>query len=294
MSKKYIGVDLGAWMSNKTRIAICKLDENENLILETIEKEKSKKSDNPLVRNQRLISDLVKYADKNAIIGIDAPFAIPYYLYNPLETEDITEDIYNPKEIIKGELLNKLIFDNSARFVYEKTNQIALAPAGDKIGKMTARMVHIVGSDKKKNELNIIRNTELKSTHNIATIEVFPTTTIFKLAEVQNCLVKYFKTRTEQYDKNKKLEIKSYKGDNFVDKKDKKSQKERMLKLIEEHVIITEKQKDELIKTDDDYDAIVCALSVYFIDKYGYEKPEDLDKFTNSFIYIPKVKNAND
>jgi len=293
MNKKYIGVDLGAWMSNKTRIAVCKLDENENLILETIEKENSKKSDNPLVRNQRLISDLVKYADKNAIIGIDAPFAIPYYLYNPLETEDITEDIYNPKEIIKGELLNKLIFDNSARFVYEKTNQIALAPAGDKIGKMTARMVHIVGSDKKKNELNIIRNTELKSTHNIATIEVFPTTTIFKLAEVQNCLVKYFKTRTEQYDKNKKLEIKSYKGDNFVDKKDKKSQKERMLKLIEEHVIITEKQKDELIKTDDDYDAVICALTVYLIDKYGYEKPaqKDINKFTNSFIYIPKIKS---
>ena len=304
MSKKYIGVDLGAWLSKKTSIAICKLDDNK-LILDAIKHETTERSEKPHVRNLKLISDLEEYAGKNAIIGIDAPFAIPYYLYNPLETEDITEDIYNPKddngtEIIKGELSNKFIFDNSARFVYKETNQIPLAPAGDKIGKMTARMVHIVGSDKKKNELNIIRNTELKSTHNIATIEVFPTTTIFKLAEVQNCLVKYFKTRTEQYDKNKKLEIKSYKGDNFVDKKDKKSQKERMLKLIEEHVIITEKQKDELIKTDDDYDAIICALTAYLVSQEdGYLKPnqDDYRKFTNSFIYIPSaksIKNCHD
>jgi hypothetical protein len=65
-----------------------------------------------------------------------------------------------------------------------------------------------------------------------------------------------------------------------------------MLKLIEEFIKISDKQKDD-IKSDDDYDAIICALTAYFvdIDTKGFLKPDskDINKFTNSFIYMPKI-----
>jgi len=297
--KKYIGVDLGAWFGNKTSIAICKL-EDDKLRLEKIEKEEKFVNKNNIVdqtqlfkRNQNLVSKLIEHEENDTIIGIDAPFSIPYCLSasTDLKKEEASiKNIYS-SEYIKGELTNCYLFDNSARFVYEKTNQIPLAPAGDKIGRLTARMIHIRKCEEQNNRLNIIRNTELdKNKKNIATVEVFPSATIFKLAKAQNSLKEYFKTidNTEEFDKSKKLNIESYKGKNF------KVNQKRMLDLIKKYF----HNFDENIKieTDDDYDAIICALTVYLVDKHGYEKPNDseLELFTNSFIYMPKLDEVRE
>ena len=103
---------------------------------------------------------------------------------------------------------------------------------------------------------------------------------------------------TENVDESKRLEVQSYKGDNWKGKKNEKgeaivkSQKCRMLMLIKPYLVNDMDDLKEKIKTDDDYDAIICALTAYWVDTVGYEKPEDekdLDKFTNSFIYIPKI-----
>ena len=166
-----------------------------------------------------------------------------------------------------------------------------MAPAGDKIGRLTARMIHIRKCEEKNNQLNIVRNTELdKNKKNIATVEVFPSVTIFKLAKAQNRLKEYFKTidNTEKLDKSKKLSIKSYKGKNFIDNK------QRMLDLIKKY--FHDFDENIKIETDDDYDAIICALTVYLVDKYGYEKPNDseLELFTNSFIYMPKLDGVKE
>lgn len=270
MSKKYIGVDLGAWYGNKTRIAILEENEDGSLNLLSIKREEMKE---PLERNERLVQSLLKEADNNAIIGIDAPFAIPYYLYNPLETKDISEELYNPDKLT-GELANQFIYDNSARFVKKITDEKALAPAGDKIGKMTARMVQIVGKYKAK--LNIIRSPKLdENTNTISTIEVYPRATLQQIT-------------------NKKVpQYKNKKSDDYF--KTEYGRKE-MFKILENFNIKISTDIGREITSDDDYDAIICALTTYLTDKNGYEKPdnEDLDKFTNSFIYIPKVKNQND
>jgi len=291
MSKKYIGVDLGAWYGKKTSIAILEKTKD-SLTLEKIirefstdnkieciyHKEENKKkiitnenwrsSITPEEKNEKLVKYLLEQkGTDNTIIGIDAPFAIPYYLANPLANRDMTEKLYNPNPDNKtGELMNQFIYDNSARFIYEKTKERVLAPAGDKIGKMTARMVHIASHY--KNELNIVKSPHLDiQNKDITTIEVYPRATLKILLTGK---------------------IPSYKNDNWESEKE---NREKMIGLLEEHIENINEWKEE-INTDDDYDAIICALTCYLIDKNGYEKPEDedLDKFTNSFIYIPKVE----
>ena len=273
MSRKYIGVDLGAWYGNKTRIAT--LEEKEDggkLHLISID---SEAIDEPYERNKQLVECLKRKANDNAIIGIDAPFAIPYYLYNPIEDGHIIETLYCPNDDSllnnQKELLNQMIYDNSARFVYHRTREKVLAPAGDKIGKMTARMIHMV--NKYKDELNIIKTPHLDiQSKKLSTIEVYPRATLKMLLEGET-------------DKDKK-DILSYKGDKWKEDK-KKNMIERLSKLIN----IPEELSNQII-TDDDYDAIICALTAYLVSHkdYGYEKPdeENLHKFTNSFIYIPK------
>ncbi len=331
-ARRYIGVDLAAWYSKKTKIAVLELEEdNKNksklklveLISETSLPKNSTSESwdkcNIYRKNELLVEYITKEANNNALVGIDCPFAIPYYLRNEFSKKDY-EKYQNTKQYFpknmenfseetknKRELLNPVIFDNSARFVYEKTNQIVLAPAGDKIGKMTARMLKIIDTHGK--ELNIIRKLETfeefrnKTKNLISTIEVFPTATIFQIAKSQNLLHEYFKAENNKekpFDRSKKLGITSYKGAKrsnpnhftYKYKDDNKDidNKKRMLDLIKPYIVNLNEWETK-IKTDDDYDAIICALTAYLVDqKDGYEKPEDEKKFTNSFIYIPKVK----
>jgi len=266
MCRKYIGVDLGAWYGKKTRIATLEEKEDGKLYLISIDSEPMKAIDEPYERNKHLVECLKRKANNNAIIGIDAPFAIPYHLYNSTKG-DMIETLYCPENgrLLKNqkELLNQMIYDNSARFVYQHTGEKVLAPAGDKIGKMTARMIHMV--NKYKNDLNIIKTPHLDiQSKKLSTIEVYPRATLHQLL---------------------KGDIPEYKNKNF------KNHKKDMLEILRYQLENLEKLKNKII-TDDDYDAIICALTAYLVSHkdYGYEKPdeENLHKFTNSFIYIPK------
>lgn len=309
MSRKYIGVDLGAWYGGKTSIAILeeidgkpkptltkiirefsdndtiqclyhmenKIDGRYKFEDDLIDKlkETNKKIINtknwslfitPEDKNKRLVDYILKHNTEDTdkmIVGIDAPFAIPCYLCNSLEAENIREQLYNPNDE-NGELINQFIYDNSARFTYSVTGEKVLAPAGDKIGKMTARMIAMV--NKYKNELNIIKTPHLDiQSKNLATIEVYPRATLKILLK----------------------KIDPYKDDNWGDAK-----KAEMLDYLSPMIDIPTELHNQII-TDDDYDAIICALTAYLAsnEDHGYEKPkeEDLDKFTNSFIYIPKI-----
>jgi len=305
-TKRYIGVDLGAWYGNKTRIAVLKKMNNKTELVELInetELVKSWNSCNIDEKNKLLVNYLKERVGNRGVIGIDAPFAIPFYLCNTLPEVAETKPSYYLKEGSQKELRNPVLFDNSARFVFNITNQIVLAPAGDKIGKLTARMVKIVERYGCLDILNIVKTPKFDNSNQISTIEVFPTATIFQIAKSKKIIGTYFKTKkkdnktyTEEFDKNKKLEIQSYKGDNWNGKKNKKgetiaeSQKCRMIMLIKQYLVNDMDDLKEKIKTDDDYDAIICALTAYLVDqKDGYEKPEEVGKFTNSFIYIPRI-----
>ncbi len=316
-TKRYIGVDLGAWYNkdNKTSIAVGEevISGNEKkLRILKIVKEYTKKNDEREYvcnlnevnkslkdqgkirlnkdnwnlyltwqeKNKYLIDYVIDEAANNALISIDAPFSIPALLKNVQEEYYELKECYKDKETEKEEALmrrlqlqNPYLFDNSARFIYEYACLQVLAPSATLIGALSSRMAHIIDLDRNKEKkpnskmLNICASPNLsESQYSINTIEVYPAATLSILA---------------------KDKIHSgYKNDNWND-----DMKEIMLEQIEKYIDIEEKVKRQ-IKTDDDYDAIICALTAYWVDTVGYEKPysEDLKKFTNSFIYIPKIK----
>jgi len=300
MSKKYIGVDLGAWYSKKNKTSIVVLvpvleDTGKKLKIDKIISKESEisciaQSDDVTlkdyeIKNKKLIDCLLKErGSSQTVIGIDAPFAIPAKLSNSNEKYyDLT---YRSDKLKQHK--NPYLFDNSARFVLNATKQTVLAPCATLVGSLTARMKHIV--DEYKKVLNIICNPIDLKECGISTIEVFPTATLYQL--IQNtplCKNKYI----EPYTKDEKeiddfTKLRSYKNDKWHDNKI------RMIKLLETY-ICNLSDKIEEIKTDDDYDAIICALTAYLVSqKNGYLKPnnEDKDKFTNSFIYIPSFENT--
>lgn len=322
-NRKYIGVDLGTWYNttNKTSIAVG-YEKDNKLYIEGIYKEYTKQNsdicsiytENELLKilekhqkqvlndtnwnvylsiddkNSNLIRFLEREAENNALIGIDAPFGIPSCLCH----KNKSQTIYIPenKDInLPNELSNPYIFDNSSRFVYEYTNQIALAPAGDKIGKMTARMIHLCQNFETILNIKKVPSDLYKNT--IMTFEVFPTATLYLYIKYLfkdniEALEKYLtRSKSEDKYKEKKPEdykkLISYKNDNWKDNRD------RMLELLKDDIIIDK----SIIKTDDDYDAVICTLTTYLVDKYGYIKPTNENLFQDSFIYLPDIKQEN-
>ncbi len=275
-SRRYIGVDLGAWYNNKTRIAVLEEDKRDKskLVLVFLDAEPLKTKE-PEERNKRLIERIEQEANGNALIAIDAPFAIP----SPFSKNK--EDYYSVE--CTPAMKNQYLFDNSARFVYKKTKQQAqvLAPTATLVGALTSRMVHMV--DNYFDILGICKMPNLdkiKRERKVSTIEVFPRAT----------LVKIIKKKYSEIEKIPQYKNRKKKGEYFKNKEG----KDNMLDLIEPYITnLNENDWKDKIETDDDYDAIICALTAYWVDqKNGYEKPEDkdIDKFTNSFIYIPRIK----
>jgi predicted RNase H-like nuclease len=249
-NKIYIGIDLGTWYSNKTRIAVLEYN-GKKLEIKDIIKEENKID--PFEKDKKLITFIDKYK-KNKLIAIDSPFSIPQYLSSVSKDK---EELYNPSKTIKGELANQYIYDNSARLVYLKTRVKPLAPAGDKIGKITARMNHIIQKYGKR--LNVLKQPIYNKKMQIATIEVYPRATLSLLND----------------------KIPKYKGRFF------KNEKEKLFKILNNFI---DDNKFNKIETDDDYDAVVCALTGFLIDEYGFICP-DKKYFKNSFIYMPNLEN---
>lgn len=308
--RMYIGVDLGTWYNttNKTSIAVgC--ERNNKLYIKNIYKEYTKQDSKincihsleeqkQILQNSKKVFNntnwntfdfetknyflknfLEKESKSNALIGIDAPFGIPSCLYN----KNQVEKIYIPKckgRSLPNELSNPYIFDNSSRFVYEYTKQIALAPAGDKIGKITARMIHLLNYY--KDELNIVKTPMPIVKNGLMTFEVFPAATLYLYIKYKKLSSKYL----EQYSNtenssDKYTKLISYKNNNWKDNK------KRMCELIKDDI---EFGCGVNIESDDDYDAVICALTTYLIDKYCYIKPDNAALFQDSFIYLPDIK----
>ncbi|MCF6245321.1 MAG: DUF429 domain-containing protein [Sulfurovum sp.] len=291
MSKKYIGVDLGAWYSKKNKTSIVILEDTGTEL-----------KINQIISNESEMGDIEEkvelkdYEEKNeklkklllcegkgttqTIIGIDAPFTIPAKLS---DKDEIYYGLTYRSEKLKQHQ-NPYLFDNSARFVLNTTKQTVLAPCATLVGSLTARMKHIV--DEYTNSLNMIFTPINLEENGISTIEVFPTATLYQIIKNTSlCKTDYIKAYTkEEKEKDDFTKIISYKNDKWNEKN-----KNRMIALIQNYICNLNDKINE-IKSDDDYDAIICALTAYFVNKKeGYLKPkkEDIEKFTNSFIYVP-------
>lgn len=295
MSKKYIGVDLGAWYSKKNKTSIVVLEyTGKELKIDKITSKESEiscieQSNNETlkdyeIKNKRLIDCLLKEkGSSKTVIGIDAPFAIPAKLSSSNEEY---YDLTHRSDTLKQHQ-NPYLFDNSARFVLNTTKQTVLAPCATLVGSLTARMKHIV--DEYNHTLNIIHKPIDLEEYGISTVEVFPTATLYQLIKNKSQSLEY--AYLERYTKNEEeddfTKLISYKNDKWTKNKD------RMIALIESYICNLSDKLDE-IKSDDDYDALICALTAYLVSQEdGYLKPnqDDYRKFTNSFIYIPSAKS---
>lgn len=260
--KAYIGIDLGAWYGNKTSIAVLKHINNKLTLITLCNEEKETRKKPPQIRNDMLVKKIKLYIESNAIVAIDAPFSIPSFLKN----SSVHEKICYEDNTKNREIDNQYIYDNSARFVFKITGEKVLAPAGDKIGKMTARMADII--DRYSDELGIIKTPELFDQKNtgITTIEVYPRATLKQLSSS----IPPYKTNKNNFN--------VYKNE--------------MIELLEKLELLTNTKEElyEQIKSDDDYDAVICALTAYLIDQHSYVKPVETQKFTNSFIFIPNIR----
>ena len=135
MSKKYIGVDLGAWYSKKNKTSIVILEDTgkelkiDKIIskeseINCIEQSYNKQSTDYETKNKRLIDCLLKEkGTSHTVIGIDAPFAIPAKLNN---SNEMYYDLTYRSDTLKQHQ-NPYIFDNSARFVLNMFTRMHLA-----------------------------------------------------------------------------------------------------------------------------------------------------------------------
>ncbi len=234
------------------------IEKKEKLVLNTILDEASlqcsREADESFYhwRNRALLTTLMTY--NPSLIAFDAPFALPSVLIGD-------DECYYPLEDIRQkELQNPYLFDNSARFVYEKTGLKVMAPAGDSIGKLTARMMHL---KRCYPEIAFVTTPHI-SADRIEAIEVYPKATLKQLIQGK---------------------VPSYKGAKFV------SHKREMLSVISPYFEAT--SLEGVIHSDDDFDAVVAALSAYFIAAYGFVQPveDQLSYFSNSFIFIPECES---
>jgi len=294
MCKKYIGVDLGAWYNKKNKTSIVILKEKANRLeiekiisketnLKTLKKETNKEILNYEEKNRLLVEYLLEQNNsKQIIIAIDAPFAIPARLKGIEEKPYKLDKKYQHLQQLK----NPYLFDNSARFVMNTTKQTVLAPCATLVGALTSRMKHII--DNYKEKLNIVHEPVIIEKYKKLTVEVFPTATLYQLIKnkTHNNQYTYLKAyNKDQKEANSFTKLISYKNTNWN-----KNTKERMMALCKPFIKNLAEKYDE-IQSDDDYDALICALTAYFIGKEdGYLKPDQPKLFTNSFIYIPKIK----
>lgn len=247
----FAGVDLGGWYGEKTRI--CFLEQRgKHLAILSIESEAPLTED----RNVKLVQRLGLH-EALVCVGFDAPFAVP------AELAGKPESFCALTSQTQRELANPYLYDNSARFVYEKLGLKVMAPAGDSIGKLTARMIHL--QHHFQETFHWIRDPYLDRVQTLKPIS----------------LETYPKATLQQLLKDK---VPSYKGENF------NKHKARLIEALAPYFDSSE-EVDRYCQNDDDFDALLAALSAYLVMRVGYLKPpqEEIAKFTNSFIYIPDL-----
>jgi len=133
MKQKYniLGIDLGGCMSGNSAYIYAQVQDQNIKIVEAF-KEPKHKDHNAC---QAYIIDIFERYEIDAI-AIDAPLSIPRPLLYP-ESESV------PREGT-GEIINPYLFRYTDYFIFKEFGLRPMPPAGDRIGRLTARAVALL------------------------------------------------------------------------------------------------------------------------------------------------------
>ncbi|MGB5966079.1 MAG: hypothetical protein WBF77_09890, partial [Sulfurimonadaceae bacterium] len=126
-----LGIDLGGCMSGNSAYIYAKVMDGEIEIIEAFKEPKHKDH----VACQNYIIDTVERLEVDAI-AIDAPLSLPRPLLNP-------HAVTIPREGT-GEIINPYLFRYTDYYIYKTFGLRPMPPAGDRIGRLTARAVALL------------------------------------------------------------------------------------------------------------------------------------------------------
>ncbi len=131
MTSTTLGIDLGGCMSGNSAYAVVQWDNSKAKVIELI---KEPKHSDHIRCAGFLRSILCKYPVDS--IAVDAPFSLPKKLIDP-------NFISIPREA-KGEIANPYLYRYTDYWLYKQYGLRVMPPAGDRIGRLTARMIEIL------------------------------------------------------------------------------------------------------------------------------------------------------
>ena len=128
---KVLGIDLGGCMSGNSAYIYAEVSDESIEILEAFKEPKHKEH----TACQKYITDLFERLDVDAI-AIDAPLSLPQPLLDPGAESAQREG--------SGEIINPYLFRYTDYFLYKRFGLRPMPPAGDRIGRLTARAVALL------------------------------------------------------------------------------------------------------------------------------------------------------
>jgi len=128
---KILGIDLGGCMSGNSAYIYAEVSSNGINILEAFKEPKHKDH----ISCQQYIIDIFKKYDIDAI-AIDAPLSLPAPLLNP--------NIVSPLREGTGEIINPYLFRYTDYYLFKTYGLRPMPPAGDRIGRLTARAIALL------------------------------------------------------------------------------------------------------------------------------------------------------
>lgn len=133
MQKKHkiLGIDLGGCMSGNSAYIYAEVMADEITIIEALKEPRHKDH----LSCQNYITDMFERLEVDAI-AIDAPLSLPRPMLDP--------NVLTPQREGKGEIINPYLFRYTDYYIYKTFGLRPMPPAGDRIGRLTARAVALL------------------------------------------------------------------------------------------------------------------------------------------------------
>jgi len=133
MKKTSLGIDLGGCMSGNTAFALIEWDEKRANVIKLFKEPKHKEPQPCFAYLKEVLQ-----AYKVDAIAVDAPFSLPRMLIEP--------GFKAPTREANGEIANPYLYRYTDYWLYKQYGLRPMPPAGDRIGRLTARMVELLHS----------------------------------------------------------------------------------------------------------------------------------------------------